>query len=495
MRRVQPIFSEINLRSATNPITIDDSIELIYFKKGVFILISYNAVTFDESFKYIIPEAVHFDENLKRKTAKNAVSFFSDYERMNIFDNQWNNPVPFVPPNFNGLYEIANLNALYGSEVLCKIGVDWKESVQCVDINLLRTIVDLQDSIIDGSYEQIPPNEFSLNERGKTRLIKSNSFKDRIVQKSLNNNILIPLIENKLIYDNSASRIGKGLSHARSRFKYALINAYRRWGYEAYILTIDFSKYFDNIVHSTLLQQLSEILIPEYLNFVEQRLREYEIDVSYMDDEEYSNCMNTVFNSLEYNNIDKKLKTGEKFMAKSMGIGNQTSQFSGLFYPHEIDNYCKIVLGIKEYGRYMDDTYIILENKEELLNLLNNYISPTCKRLGIHINERKTRILKINNPISYLKLNYLIQPSGKVIVKAHSETFNRERRRLRKFHKLYLSGKIPLVNIVNYYKCWRGTYSKFDNGYDIFKLDKLFIELFPQVGTIKDIFTFGLKNK
>lgn len=65
-------------------------------------------------------------------------------------------------------------------------------------------------------------------------------------------------------------------------------------------------------------------------------------------------------------------------MHKSLGIGSQISQISGIYYPSKMDNYCKIVKGIKFYGRYMDDTYIIGNSKEELKSLLDD-IDKICK--------------------------------------------------------------------------------------------------------------------
>ena len=72
-----------------------------------------------------------------------------------------------------------------------------------------------------------------------------------------------------------------------------------------------------------------------------------------MSDEEYKYCLDKVFNAIEYAKIDKSLLTGEKFMEKSIGIGSQISQISGLLYPTRIDNYCKIVKGLPYYGRYI----------------------------------------------------------------------------------------------------------------------------------------------
>ena len=45
-----------------------------------------------------------------------------------------------------------------------------------------------------------------------------------------------------------------------------------------------------------------------------------------MDDEEYKDCMNKLFNSIDYSMIDNSLFTGEKFMNKHLDIGDQVAQ-------------------------------------------------------------------------------------------------------------------------------------------------------------------------
>ena len=57
--------------------------------------------------------------------------------------------------------------------------------------------------------------------------------------------------------------------------------------------------------------------------------------------------MKTLYNALEHAQIDKAKLTGEKYMRKSVGIASQISQISGVYYPTRIDNYCKIVKGMK----------------------------------------------------------------------------------------------------------------------------------------------------
>ena len=53
-----------------------------------------------------------------------------------------------------------------------------------------------------------------------------------------------------------------------------------------------------------------------------------------------------------------------------------------------------------------------------------------------------------------------------------------EHRRITKFYHLYKFGRMKLEDIVLCYKSWRGTYERFDSGYEILKLDNYFRQTF-----------------
>lgn len=392
------------------------------------------------------------------------------------------NPDP--NPKRTQLESIADANVLSESFKKSKRGTQWKASVQKFEHKELCYIRELQQGIRNDSYVQKPINEFTLNERGHTRDIKAHHISDRVVQRAFNDKIYLPAIENRLIYNNGASMQGKGLSFARTQFENDLREAYQEYNGDCYILFMDFSKFFDNIQHQIVFQQLSTLLNPDELAFLQLCFREFEIDVSYMDNDEYENCLNVLFNSLDYIKIDNSLKTGEKFMAKSVGIGSQLSQLTGIYYPHQIDNYCTIVKGCRRYGRYMDDIYIILKTKEELYQLYNEILA-ICAQLGIFINQRKTRVNHITHQLSFLKINYIFTETGKLIRKVQSETFHREHRRLTKFKHLVDIGKMTLEQAIDCYKGWRGTYAKFDSGYEIFEMDNYVRQLFNLPYTTK----------
>ena len=375
------------------------------------------------------------------------------------------------------MQDVYNANSLYDSYLKSREGVAWKESVQKYEANLLINIFNTRKALMDKTYKTKPMTEFELCERGHTRHIKAQHISDRVVQRSFNDNVLIPKVRPKLIYDNGASLKGKGLAFSRKRFEIHLRKAYKEYGANAYILLMDFRKYYDNVRHDKAFELFSKVLNQEEMEFLKLSFEDFKIDVSYMAEDEYGSCMGELFNALEYAKIPNKLKTGKRFMCKSLGIGNQSAQVTGVFFPNRIDHYCKTVKGIKYYGRYMDDTYIILPSKKALKELYGE-IKGICDELGIFIHEKKSHIQKITGWLTWLKINYKLKSSGGLIRKVHSSTFRRERRNLNKFYRLYQNGRMSLKQIETCYGSWRGMFKKYDSGIKLKKMDDYYNSLF-----------------
>lgn len=374
---------------------------------------------------------------------------------------------------------IYDANALLNAFRESKKGTSWKESVQRYEMNLLRNINQTQKEIANGTYEQKDFYEFPLNERGKTRHVKSMHISDRVVQRSVCDNLLIPELERYLIYDNGASMKGRGIHFARKRLTTHLHKYFRKNGSnEGYILLIDFTKFFDNICHEPLVKEMrAKLGDGEAMKFVEKLIDTFKIDVSYMTDEEYAECLNTIYNALEYAEIDKAKLTGEKYMKKSVGIGSQISQISGVFYPTRIDTYCKVVKSLKYYGRYMDDIYIIHKDKEYLKELLTQ-IQGMCDELGLFINPKKTQIIKLSKGFTFLKIKYILTDTGKVVERISRDGITRMRRKLKKLRKKLDAGEVTFEDVRCAYASWRGDKKHYDSYTTLKNMDKLFDELF-----------------
>jgi len=301
-----------------------------------------------------------------------------------------------------------------------------------------------------------------------------------VINRAVCDYILNPSLHRFLIYDNGASVKGKGIGFTRKRLDVHLHRYYRRYGTnKGYVLLIDFKKFFDNIDHEKLINYINEKIPDEAaMGIVRYLISTFEVDVSHMTDEEYAHCREEVFSSLDYyNDIPKSARTGEKMMRKSLGIGSQISQISGILYPTEMDNFCKIVRGNHLYDRYMDDTAIIHESKDYLKSLLNDDIVRICTDLGIHVNQKKTQICPLTN-FTFLKTKYTLTETGEVIHRMPHDNIVRQRNKLKSLSKKVNNGELPYVDAQNEYRSWRGNAQWYNAYHTIQRMDKLYNDLF-----------------
>lgn len=373
--------------------------------------------------------------------------------------------------------EIYNGNVLYEGYLRAKQGSDWKPQVQKFGMYYLLELAKMSREIRDKTYEFLPTSHFILNERGRTRSITGEQIPDRILKHALCDEFLNPAVKKYLIYDNGASVKGKGTSFTRQRIVDHLHRYYNKHGSnDGYILLIDFSKYYDNIRHDKLYNMLADKVDNEHaLWLLSKTLNNSAVDVSYMTDEEYSNCINVLFNSLEHDKIDKSLLTGQKYMAKHMNIGDQVSQTAGVTYRTPVDNYVKIVNGVSLYGVYNDDSYVIHENKEFLEELLKGIIEA-ANSLGITVNTKKTRICKLSDRWRFLQVSYSLTKTGKVVQKINTKRLTAMRRKMKSV--VY---KLPKSEFIDWYKSWFDNYHKLMSKQQRNNMNGLFNKLIMEV--------------
>ena len=274
---------------------------------------------------------------------------------------------------------ITDMNVLYDAFRASMKGSAWKEEPQRFEIDFLTEIIKLSNELEDRTYKTTKGSVFVFRERGKARLIHGGRMRDRVVRHAICDTELTPKLKPYLIYNNGASQAGKGLSFARENFEKDLHNYWlEHRSNEGYVGFIDFSKFYDNMQHDKILESICPKISEDAGWLLAEILKTFEVDVSYMSDEEYAGCMQEKFNSIEYYaTIPEDLRTGEKMMRKSVEIGDQVSQDIGVFFPTRIDNYAKIVRGCKRYGRYMDDIYIIAQTKEEIHSVIDGIVEQS----------------------------------------------------------------------------------------------------------------------
>jgi len=379
---------------------------------------------------------------------------------------------------------LIDANCLYDAGTLAIKSSSFKYKTQWYEMNHLLETALLQKELKDGIYKPEQGTKFQIHERGKIRYITSNTMRDKTVNHVLCDQIVTPSIGKYLIYDNSASQKGKGTSFARKRLEEHLHSYYRKYGTnDGYILLMDFSGYYANIPHDKCKDILYKMVFRDGFEeeptrtVIENIFKSYEIDVSYMEDDEIESLYNRKVDPMMNQNVPKELLTGEKMLRKGADIGNQLAQEIGITFPYRIDNYVKIVRGCKYYARYTDDSYIISKDRDFLVDILSG-IKEIAKEHGIILNERKTRIVKISSFFRFMQIGYSLTDTGRVIRKINPKNVKRERVKLKKYKKLLDKKEMSYADIENCFKSWICTYWKLMSHQQLYNMNALYKELF-----------------
>lgn len=340
---------------------------------------------------------------------------------------------------------ICDANNLYRAYKVSVKTSKWKETTQKFMMNFLRYIFSIQEDLMNQTLQNGPTREFTLFERGRVRPITSIQIRDRIIRHVLCDEVLLPEVKKHIIYDNCASIKGRGISHQRDRFEVHLRKYYRLYGNEGWILFGDFSKFYDNIIHEIAKRELLKLFNDdEFIDWLLTQIFDgFKIDVSYMTDEEYARCMFDTFNKLEYRKIPESTLTGEKWMEKSVNIGDQLSQVIGIYYPYRI-----------------------------------------AEGYGIHINKKKTRIVKISSTYKFLQIKYSLTDSGKIIKRINSKRVTTMRRKLKKLAVKVKNEEISYENVENMFRGWMGGFYKLLSREQRKNLIGLYEDLFEKSITI-----------
>ena len=138
--------------------------------------------------------------------------------------------------------KITDFESLYKGYKKAKLGKTTKKSVAKFDTNVIEALLLLQKQLIEKTYTISEYNSFYVYEP-KKRLIQANSFKDKVVEHSLCDNVMNEVFEKQFIYDNYASQKGKGTHFGLDRLREHMRSYYRKNGADGWILKCDITKY------------------------------------------------------------------------------------------------------------------------------------------------------------------------------------------------------------------------------------------------------------
>ena len=312
--------------------------------------------------------------------------------------------------------KVIDFDNMYKAYRKCKCGKGFKTSAAKFNTMALDGVNALIDQLKNKSYQISPYNEFMVYEP-KERVIKTTSFKDKVVQHSLCDNVILPKLQEMFIYDNCAGQVGKGTLFGLNRLSEQMREFYKRYGQNGYILKCDVTKFFYSIPH----EQLKDI-VEYYFG--------YDKDICWL--------------------CDMFIDSTE---GKGIPLGNQINQGFALLYLDGMDKLIKGELGIEFYGRYMDDFYLLHPNKQYLKYCLE-VITEYLKTLDLTLNG-KTQIFPFKSGVSYLGFHTYITDTGKVIRKLKNQNKRNAQKKFIRMAKLVIESKLSIEKFNASYEAWK----------------------------------------
>lgn len=334
--------------------------------------------------------------------------------------------------------KVSSYRNLYAAFKKSRRGKRDKEAVAKFEASLLEALQLLHVMLTEKTYKMSPYLTFEVYEP-KRRVVMSAAFKDKVVQHSLCDNVLRERFSPTFIYDNYANQRGKGTHFGLDRIEAFMHRRYRRHGAEGWVLKCDIEKYFYSIRHDLLKEMVRR----------------------YITDTDTLWLIDMIIDSTENPGIP---------------LGNLTSQWFAVLFLSDLDHFIKEKLGIKAYGRYVDDFCLIHESKEYLQYCLVE-ITKKVEEKGLRLNS-KTNIFPLKNGIDFLGFHMYLTDTGKVIRKVRRKSKNNVRRKLILQKELVDSGVIDIKEVQSSYESWRGHAQKGNTYHLIRDMDALYNKLF-----------------
>lgn len=324
--------------------------------------------------------------------------------------------------------KVSDIEKIYEEEIVKN--VKNKKRLYLFELKKLNYFVEIKRILENNLYEGTKYNVF-ITTRPKTRVIMNQSIMDKIINHYVVKYILKPRLEKYLTTDIAATRKGMGTSYAREKLKND-IEKFKKYD-EFYILKMDFKKYFYSIDHEILKNMIKDDLTEDEFLLISKII----------------DSTNRKYINEWIDKISKKINEPLPIYeyGKGLCLGAHSSQFLAIFYTSRLMHYIRHNLRIKAMCIYMDDIYIIHENREYLKKVYEIIVKKLDTELKLKINEKKTFIKKSSEGIIFLGYRFFVKDK-KTIIKLSGESKKRIKRRIRENRYLH---KKEYINFNSYF--------------------------------------------
>ena len=315
------------------------------------------------------------------------------------------------------------------------------------EYNLEDNLIKLRDELWNRTYKPLPSTCFIIHDP-KMREVFAAAFKDRIVH-HLFYNYTYELFVRTFIADSYSCIKGRGTHYGIERLKHHIRSVSAGWTKPCYVLKIDIRGYFMHIDRNILLRLCRESLTKmknhksdvngkKWCDVIDYEFTDYLLQII-ITTEPTGDCV-ILGKKEDWVGLppDKSIFMSDKDCG--LPIGNLSSQLFSNVYMNTFDQFMKRKLGCKHYGRYVDDAFVVSDNRDFLKALIPQIRNFLNENLKLSINEDKLQIENADYGVEFL---------GAYIKPFRTYISNKTLRRIRRNLSVIKTNDIGLYASVN----------------------------------------------
>lgn len=277
------------------------------------------------------------------------------------------------------------------------------------EMDMERKLVELRDDLWNRQYKPGASVCFVITDP-KKREIFAAEFQDRIVH-HLYYNYTSPIFERTFIADSYSCRKGKGTHYGVKRLAAHIRSCSNNYRRRCYVLKCDIKGYFMNINRRRLLRICNDTLANmanhqsdrkglKWVEVVDYDFINYLSEVIILNDP-VDNCI-VKGGEADWRDLPESKSLFKTSKGCGLPIGNLTSQLFSNVYMNLFDQFVKRRCGQKYYGRYVDDAFVVSQEKWRLRKLVDEFGRFLHSVLGLTLHPDKTVIKNAEYGIEFL---------------------------------------------------------------------------------------------
>ena len=266
------------------------------------------------------------------------------------------------------------------------------------ELDLEHNLITLYEELRDRTYRPSSSICFIISDP-KKREVFASSFRDRVVH-HLYYNYVAAYCDRHFVYDSYSCRVGKGTLFGIERLEHHIRSVSANYTRRAYVLKLDLQGYFMSIPRAQLRQRVQDML-RGWQHEAGVTAEQAEL-VGWLTDlictkDPLTDCR-LRGSRRDWAGLPPSKSLWHSPEGVGLPIGDLTSQLFSNIYLNVLDRYVTDTLGMRHYGRYVDDFYIVDASREGLRSLIEP-IGRFLQTMGMMLHPDKIVLQPVSLPL------------------------------------------------------------------------------------------------